>query len=146
MAIGVSRGDPLAEALEAAHLSLDPTSGVVAGQALPRRARPKCIEARRISFLALAARPSSFQARPFLRMGMTAVPPRPAIAEWQVRKHGPGRRRQWRKVHLAMDLATGDIRGVEFTSSQIGDSPVLPSLLEQIPADQPIGTVTADGA
>ena len=66
--------------------------------------------------------------------------------EWQMRKHGPGRRRQWRKVHLAMDVATGDIRGVEFTSSQQGDSPVLPGLLAQIPADQPIGTVTADGA
>jgi hypothetical protein len=66
--------------------------------------------------------------------------------EWQVRKHGPGRRRQWRKVHLAMDTATGDIRAVEFTSSQQGDSPVLPSLLEQIPSDQAIGTVTADGA
>ena len=66
--------------------------------------------------------------------------------EWQMRKHGPGRRRQWRKVHLAMDVATGDIRGVEFTSSQIGDAPVLPNLLAQIPADQPIGTVTADGA
>ncbi len=38
--------------------------------------------------------------------------------EWQVRKHGPGRRRQWRKVHLPMDVATGDIRGVEVTSSR----------------------------
>jgi len=66
--------------------------------------------------------------------------------EWQVRKHGPGRRRQWRKVHLAMDTATGDIRGVEFTPSREGDSPVLPDLLAQVPADQPIGTVTADGA
>jgi hypothetical protein len=66
--------------------------------------------------------------------------------EWQVRKHGPGRRRKWRKVHLAMDAATGDICAVEFTSSQTGDSPVLPDLLAQIPADQPIGTVTADGA
>jgi len=66
--------------------------------------------------------------------------------EWQVRKHGPGRRRQWRKVHLAMDTATGDVRAVEFTSSREGDSPVLPGLLAQIPSDQPIGTVTADGA
>jgi hypothetical protein len=66
--------------------------------------------------------------------------------EWQVRKHGPSRRRQWRKVHLAMDEATGDIRAVEFTSSQQGDSPVLPDLLAQIPAGQPIGIVTADGA
>lgn len=66
--------------------------------------------------------------------------------EWQVRRHGPGRRRQWRKVHLAMDVATGDIRAVEFTSNSEGDSPVLPDLLAQIPADQPIGTVTGDGA
>ena len=66
--------------------------------------------------------------------------------EWQVRRHGSGRRRQWRKVHLAMDAATGDIRAVEFTSSQKGDSPVLLDLLAQIPGDEPIGTVTADGA
>ena len=66
--------------------------------------------------------------------------------EWQVRRHGASRRRQWRKVHLAMDTATGDICGVEFTSSQIGDSPVLPDLLAQTPVDQSIGTVTADGA
>jgi hypothetical protein len=66
--------------------------------------------------------------------------------EWQARKHGPSRRRQWRKVHLAMDAATEDIRAVEFTSSHQGDSPVLPDLLAQIPADQAIGTVTADGA
>ena len=66
--------------------------------------------------------------------------------EWQVRKHGPGRRRQWRKVHLAMDVATGDIRAVEVTPSQTGDSPVLPDLLDQIPPDEQIGTVTADGA
>lgn len=43
--------------------------------------------------------------------------------EWQVRKHGPSRRRQWRKVHMAMDTATGDVRAVEFTSSREGDSP-----------------------
>ena len=55
--------------------------------------------------------------------------------EWQMRRHGPGWRRQWRKGHLAMDTATGDIRGVELTSSQQGDSPMLPSLLAQIPAD-----------
>ena len=66
--------------------------------------------------------------------------------EWQVRRHGASRRRQWRKVHLAMDAATGDIRAVEFTPSREGDSPVLPDLLDQIPRDEQIGTVTADGA
>jgi hypothetical protein len=66
--------------------------------------------------------------------------------EWQVRRHGASRRRQWRKVHLAMDAATGDIRAVEFTPSREGDSPVLPDLLDQIPRNEQIGTVTADGA
>ena len=66
--------------------------------------------------------------------------------EWQTRKHGVQGRRQWRKVHLAMDPARSDIRAVEFTPSRDGDSPVLPDLLSQIPADEQIGTVTADGA
>lgn len=66
--------------------------------------------------------------------------------EWQARKHGVQGRRQWRKVHLAMDTATSDIRAVEFTPSRDGDSPVLPGLLDQIPEDEQIATVTADGA
>jgi hypothetical protein len=66
--------------------------------------------------------------------------------EWQARKHGIRGRRQWHKVHLAMDPATSDIRAVEFTPSCDGDSPVLPDLLRQIPKSEPIGTVTADGA
>ena len=66
--------------------------------------------------------------------------------EWQARKHGAQGRRQWRKIHLAMDTATSDIRAVEFTPSRDGDSPVLPDLLDQIPEDEPISTVTADGA
>src|SRR5690606_28325286 len=55
--------------------------------------------------------------------------------EWLARKHGTHRRRQYRKVHLAMDTATGDIRAVEFTSSREGDSLVLPDLLNQIPEE-----------
>ena len=66
--------------------------------------------------------------------------------EWLARKHGTHRRRQYRKVHLAMDTATGDIRAVEFTPSREGDSPVLPDLLDQIPEGEQIGTVTGDGA
>lgn len=45
-----------------------------------------------------------------------------------------------------MDTATSDIRAVEFTPSRDGDSPILPELLDQIPEDEEIGTVTADGA
>ena len=70
----------------------------------------------------------------------------PGDGEWQARKHGPSRRRQWRKVHLALDAGTEDVRAVEFTSSRQGDSPLLPELLAQIPPEEVIGTVTADGA
>jgi hypothetical protein len=66
--------------------------------------------------------------------------------EWQARKHGVQGRRQRRKVHVAMDTATSDIRAVEFTPSSDGDSQVLPELLDQIPGAKKIGTVTADGA
>ena len=45
-----------------------------------------------------------------------------------------------------MDTATSDIRAVAFTPSREGDSPVLPDLLDQIPEDEQVGTVTADGA
>ncbi|PTE18079.1 IS5 family transposase [Phaeovulum veldkampii] len=66
--------------------------------------------------------------------------------EWNARKHGGAKRRVWRKVHLGIDEKTLEIRAVEFTSSDIGDAPMLPELLDQIPPDQEIGNVTADGA
>ena len=50
--------------------------------------------------------------------------------------HGVQGRRQWRKVHLAMDAATSDIGVVGSTSSRDGDSPVLPELLDQTPKDE----------
>ena len=70
----------------------------------------------------------------------------PGNGEWQAREHGVQGRRQWRKVHLAMDTATSDIGAVKFTPGSNGDSPVLPELLGQIPEGEEIGTVTADGA
>ena len=52
----------------------------------------------------------------------------------------------WRKVHLAVDEATLEVRAVEFTNSGVGDAPMLPGLLSQIPQGEPIASVTADGA
>ena len=66
--------------------------------------------------------------------------------EWNARKHGGSKRRVWRKIHLGIDEQTLEIRAVEFTSSGIGDAPMLPELLDQIPPEQEIGSVTADGA
>ena len=41
---------------------------------------------------------------------------------------------------------TLEVQAVEVTRSNIGDAPMLPELLNQIPPDQDIGSVTADGA
>ena len=80
--------------------------------------------------------------------------------EWFAKKQGPSKPRQWRKVHLGteedQDLIRGiksptkadtlEIRAIEVTGSRVGDAPMLPELLNQIPADQAIGKVSADGA
>ncbi|MDU8914240.1 IS5 family transposase, partial [Aestuariicoccus sp. MJ-SS9] len=41
---------------------------------------------------------------------------------------------------------TLEVRAVEVTTSNIGDAPMLPELLNQIAPDHTIGSVTADGA
>ncbi len=67
--------------------------------------------------------------------------------------------RIWRKIHIrcplvvckanderGIDEETLEVRALEITGSNIGDAPVLPELLDQIPSDEEIGSVTADGA
>ncbi len=79
--------------------------------------------------------------------------------EWCARKNGPSKPRQslpgrriqafadgGRKIHLGTDAETLEIRAIEVTGAGVGDAPVLPELLDQIPAGQPIGKVSADGA
>jgi hypothetical protein len=88
--------------------------------------------------------------------------------EWNARRHpshtckhvlpGKGWRETsvWRKIHIAIDEETLEIRAVhcrqaiakqsaerDVTSSCIGDPPMLPNLLGQIAPDQKIGSVTA---
>jgi hypothetical protein len=66
--------------------------------------------------------------------------------EWHARKHGGPNRQAWRKIHLGIDEETLAIRAVEVTANHIGDAPLLPDLLSQIPAGEGIGSVTAGGA
>ena len=61
-------------------------------------------------------------------------------------KYGGPKRRLWRKTHIGIDEETLEIRAVEVTTSSIGDAPMLPDLLNQIPPGEDIGSVTADGA
>jgi hypothetical protein len=62
------------------------------------------------------------------------------------RAKGGSKRRIWRKIHIGIDEETLEVRAIEVTSSNIGDAPMLPELPNQIPPDQDIGSVTADGA
>lgn len=66
--------------------------------------------------------------------------------EWKVRKHGVTKRRTGRKLHLAIDVNTHEIVAVELTTNSVGDSEVLPDLLDQIEDTQAIEAVSADGA
>ncbi len=48
--------------------------------------------------------------------------------EWKVRVHGIGKRRTWRKLHLAMDADSQEVIAVQVTGNSVGDSEVLPDL------------------
>jgi len=37
--------------------------------------------------------------------------------EWKVRQHGVGKRRTWRKIHLAVEESTKDIIGIDVTTA-----------------------------
>ena len=56
--------------------------------------------------------------------------------EWHARKHGGAKRRVWRKVHLAIDEASMDVRAIEVTDSRIGDAPMMPGLPSRVPGDE----------
>lgn len=64
--------------------------------------------------------------------------------EWKVRTHGVSKRRTWRKLHLAVDEATGEILAAVVSTNDWADPEILPDLLEQIEPD--IEQVSADGA
>ncbi|VDS10846.1 DNA-invertase hin [Paracoccus haematequi] len=71
---------------------------------------------------------------------------KPAPIRYRTLNWSSYRRRGWRKVNLAVDEATLEVRAVEITGSGVGDAPMLPGLLSQIPEGEPIASVTADGA
>jgi hypothetical protein len=64
--------------------------------------------------------------------------------QWLEAKHGAKSRRKWRKLHLAVDAASGMIVAQTLTDQDVDDPSQVGSLLDQI--DDPIVQVTADGA
>jgi len=64
--------------------------------------------------------------------------------QWLEAKHGMKSRRTWRKLHLAVDAASGMIVAQTLTDQDVDDPSQVAPLLDQV--DDPIGRVTADGA
>jgi Transposase DDE domain len=64
--------------------------------------------------------------------------------QWLEAKHGAKSRRTWRKLHLAVDAASGMIVAQTLTDQDADDPSQVAPLLDQI--DGPVGQVTADGA
>lgn len=64
--------------------------------------------------------------------------------EWKVRQHGVGKRRTWRKLHLAVNEGNNDLLAVELTTNAVDDAEVVPELLEQV--EGTVGKFGGDGA
>ena len=64
--------------------------------------------------------------------------------EWKVRQHGYTRRRTWRKVHVGVDEASGEIVAAIVTTNSVHDSQEVPDLLAQV--EGAVAQVSGDGA
>ncbi|MGJ3249452.1 MAG: IS5 family transposase [Elainellaceae cyanobacterium] len=64
--------------------------------------------------------------------------------EWKTRQHGISKRRTWRKLHLGVDEATGEILAAVVTTNDVHDGEVLNDVLEAI--EEQIEQVSTDGA
>ena len=64
--------------------------------------------------------------------------------EWKVRQHGWSKRRTWRKLHIALNEATGEILAETLTTNGMDDASQVDPLLAQV--QQEIEAFGADGA
>lgn len=64
--------------------------------------------------------------------------------EWNRKKHSQKDRRQWVKMHLAVDNESMQILAVESTADDVHDCEVFDTLIDNI--GEPIDTIMADGA
>jgi hypothetical protein len=64
--------------------------------------------------------------------------------QWLEAKHGAKSRRTWRKLHLAVDAASGMIVAQTLADQDVDDASQVGPLLDQ--TNEPIDQVTADGA
>ena len=63
--------------------------------------------------------------------------------EWLVEKHGTGKRRSWRKLHIGFDAVTGRIVASILTDRAVDDASQIEPLLDQIA--EPVDLFLGDG-
>lgn len=63
--------------------------------------------------------------------------------EWKVRRFGWSKRRTWRKLHVGVDEATGEVAAAAVSTNACGDGQALPALLGQF--EGALRQVTGDG-
>ena len=63
--------------------------------------------------------------------------------EWKVRQHGYSKRRTWRKLHIGVNEATGEVIAAMASTNDLRDDALLGDLLSQVPGD--IKQVSGDG-
>ena len=64
--------------------------------------------------------------------------------EWKVRQYGYAKRRTWRKLHIGLDEATGEIMAATVSTNACRDDSLLGKLLEQVNGE--IKQVSGDGS
>jgi Transposase DDE domain len=64
--------------------------------------------------------------------------------EWKVRQHGVDKRRTWRKLHVGVNEATGEILAAVVSTNNVSDDEAFADILDGIEPE--IGQVSGDGA
>lgn len=63
--------------------------------------------------------------------------------QWKVRQHGYSKRRTWRKLHIGINAATGEVVAAMASTNDLRDDALLGDLLSQVPGE--IEQVSGDG-
>lgn len=66
--------------------------------------------------------------------------------EWYRHKHGPQKRRGWKKVHIGIDYTSEQIVALKTTTENVADASVLPDLVDIISPDLSVRQIIGDGA
>ena len=66
--------------------------------------------------------------------------------EWKVRTHGISKRRTWRKLHLCIDAATGEVMVAAASENSVSDCAMFPEMLRAVADEEEIEQISADGS